>query len=461
VLNGKVDPAVPQSALAQMTAMVAGGMPIATIASQLATEIAQSVPNGNPDSASTLTKILTTALSPPGKAPPTTTAAQQVAALARRLTTIVTVVAREAENAGQQNDLSGSILDANAAKEIPASQKSAPISNGIDAGTLAESLLSQIVAQLQSGSSVPATATAAPAMASSAVAANAAAVSTIGSRPTLRTPQAPDQSSENPDPSQSAPASATTTSGSAADLLGRMIARAASVDARLNGSTPTPNALFARLIQTAAQASQTSGGSSSAFSWDQLHRFDKATALTGKTSNSTNATVAVGTAPSNAPTDTSANKATTQTAPVPYDPEAVIAQIVRGLSVRTADGAQEIRLSLQPEHLGDVSLKLTVDGNSVSATATAQNADVANTLSSNQHQLARAFADVGLKLTSFSVDVSGGNTPQQHRDSTQGFGRRFVVHETTDAATETDLDASPTFGPPTATPSAGLLNQLA
>jgi flagellar hook-length control protein FliK len=467
VLNvKKIDPSSP-GALAQLTTLVANGTPISTIASQLAADIVKSVdatsPSGTSD-ADALTKIITAGLSPPGKGPPTTTAAQQVVALARRLTTIVTAVAREADAAGQQNDLSGSILDADSAKETPAPLKTAPLSNGIDAGALVQSLLSQVAAQLQPGSVV-----------SAATTADAEGTSTVASRPTLRVAQdsSPGQGSGNSEATQAAAAA----TPSASDLLGRMVARAAAVDARLNGApavtavrsanrpTSTPSALFARLIQTVAQSSRSSGNPSSQSSWDQLRRFDKAAVTSTKTTVANAAAVPGNAAPATAnPGGKVAGPSTGQSAAAAYDPEAILSQVVRGLSIRTGDGTQEVRLNLQPEHLGEVSLKLIVDGSSVSASVVAQNADVANTLSSNQHQLARAFADAGLKLTSFTVDVSGGNTPgsPQQRDTTQGFGRHFAVHETTDAQTEADLDAVPTFGPPISTSAAaGLLNQLA
>jgi flagellar hook-length control protein FliK len=125
------------------------------------------------------------------------------------------------------------------------------------------------------------------------------------------------------------------------------------------------------------------------------------------------------------------------------DPSAIVEQVVRSMAMRTqSDGTSEVRMRLVPEHLGAITLSLKVDGSNVSATAVAQNADVRNALVAHQQQLARSLADSGLKLTSFSVNMSGGNAGQdQPRDRTSGFGRRYAVHEVT-AAGQTDSTES-------------------
>jgi flagellar hook-length control protein FliK len=125
------------------------------------------------------------------------------------------------------------------------------------------------------------------------------------------------------------------------------------------------------------------------------------------------------------------------------DPSAIVEQVVRSMTMRTqSDGTSEVRMRLVPEHLGAVTLSLKVDGSNVSATAVTQNADVRNALVAHQQQLARSLADSGLKLTSFSVNMSGGNAGQdQPRDRTSGFGRQYAVHEVA-AARQTDSTES-------------------
>jgi flagellar hook-length control protein FliK len=126
------------------------------------------------------------------------------------------------------------------------------------------------------------------------------------------------------------------------------------------------------------------------------------------------------------------SQASTVANQAPADNSAAIEQLVKSMAMRTgADGTSEMRLRLQPESLGTVTMKLTVDGNNVSANVVAQNGEARTALLAQQHTLARSLADSGLKLTSFTVDLSGGQTHDQTRDgNTSGFGRRYTVHET-------------------------------
>jgi len=148
-------------------------------------------------------------------------------------------------------------------------------------------------------------------------------------------------------------------------------------------------------------------------------------------------------------------------ASAPADPTAVIEQLVKGMSMRTgADGTSEMRLHLQPESLGTVTLKLTVDGNNVSANVVAQNGEARTALLAGQQHLARSLADSGLKLTSFTVDLSGGQQQDQRRDQTSGFGRKYAVLE--GPAADADSNESSSSGPallPSST--LGLLSYLA
>ncbi len=104
-------------------------------------------------------------------------------------------------------------------------------------------------------------------------------------------------------------------------------------------------------------------------------------------------------------------------------------------------------MRLQPDQLGDVSLKLTVTGNTITANVIAQNAHVRDLLLQNQQQLARSLSDAGLSLGNFSVDVSGGNAgftgqqaQQQHAQVKGAFGIAL--------AGEDEQWTDPRFGPP-------------
>jgi flagellar hook-length control protein FliK len=147
---------------------------------------------------------------------------------------------------------------------------------------------------------------------------------------------------------------------------------------------------------------------------------------------------------------------TPQTLPSQHtvDPNLVVDQILRGISLNTVDTTSTVRMRLVPEELGDVSVKLTIDGSSVSAQVMAQTPAAHDALVAGQGQLERALADAGLKLTSFNVDLAGGfasfQQQQQQQSSQQGQsnGRALLGGVDTPEADDSQLVAAPNFGPP-------------
>jgi flagellar hook-length control protein FliK len=137
--------------------------------------------------------------------------------------------------------------------------------------------------------------------------------------------------------------------------------------------------------------------------------------------------------------------------------------------------SSEIRLSLVPESLGDLSVKLTVNSSgTVDAHVVAQTADARDALVAGQTQLTRSLADAGLKLSSFNVDVnSGGFTgyqQQQQQQQQQSAQQRWASGshqllgglDAVESGDETALLAVPSFGPPlVAGQNLGHLNYLA
>jgi flagellar hook-length control protein FliK len=138
---------------------------------------------------------------------------------------------------------------------------------------------------------------------------------------------------------------------------------------------------------------------------------------------------------------------------VPIDHSAIADQVLRGAFLRNIGTSSEIRLSLVPETLGDVSVKLVVTAGSVAAHVVAETPEVRDALVAAQPQLTKSLADAGLKLTSFNVDVSGGGFAgfsQQHNGQPQSDGRArraTAVLDRDDAADDAQLAAIPSFGP--------------
>ncbi len=434
-----------------LTRLIQRGTPLSTIGTSIAQRVGDSVkkllagklPQNDLDRLSSkLAHAVSNALAPPGTAPPGT-AAQQAAALAQRLTDLVNALARDGGNgAGQQNEISGTLLDAITAKEPPAQQKTIGTpSTTLDVAKLVRSLLAAAVPSLQTQS------TQAP-----------------------PSPARPSSNASQPRISAESAAPAITIAN-APDLLARMLVRAAGADRNVNAhasaslaaapaipasdrGAPAPSLVAARLAASltsivanasGADAGGNGGSSGGAFAHDRNEPSFAPSSQTART-DATPATFAA--AMPTAHLQTLVQQLhETQSAQARTDANAVIAQLVKGMVMRTnAQGNSEIRLRLQPENLGDVTMKITVQGSQISANVVAQNADVKSALMNNQHHLARALAESGLTLAGFSVDVSGGDAGRdQSRERTGGFGRRYVVHELHGAteSAQPDLAAGP------------------
>jgi flagellar hook-length control protein FliK len=470
--------------LSQLTSLLQNGTSMATIVDQLAQSIGSSAAQqlAGKLSASDLdrlknsvTQTIANALSPPSNAPPGT-AAEQAAALAARLQNVVESIAREVQTGyGQQNELSGNILDANSAKELPAQQQTNGTSSTLDVSSLVSSLLSSVIAALkQQAQPSTATSTTSSAMASPTPVQLATAQQLIAPIAVQSSPASTldtallNQSTAN----AVAPQQPQLTMSNAPDLLARMLVRAAGADAQLNGSSGaattasdastgasalvpagsgtslTPSMLAARLAAILGEAdggvvaaSSSSGNTSTSTS--SGHTFGQ-----DLTQQSPTGTVASVVAPAANLSSQVQNAPQTGGTASTVDPDAIIEQMVKGMTMRTvAEGTSEIRLQLQPENLGQVTMRLSVSGNQVTANVIAQSADVRSALVANHQDLARSLNEAGLTLAGFSVDVSGGDAGQdQSKDRTAGFGRRYTVHELSGNTTAETTEAS-TPGP--------------
>lgn len=491
---------------AQLAALLQGGTSMATIVDQLAQSVGSSaakllagkMSTGDTDRLrNSITQTIAKALSPPSNAPPGTPA-QEAAALAARLRSVVESIARETQDgSGQQNEITGNLLDANSAKELPAQQQqSTGTSSPLDVSSVVRALLASVISTLSTPNSAATTAPTNVKAASSNVPAASAATAnaTTANVATLNQPLAVNLQSAldvttvpNSTPSTltagllsqsaanavAAQSTQSITMANAPDLLARMLVRAAGLDSQINGSSTasaqssagsqtagtatasalTPDMLAARFAALLAEVSPTGvagAASSGNTSTDPNsgHAFDQNLAQ----QDSSNSNAANNLLASSTTTGLASQVQTALQSAVSggtaVDANAVMEQMVKGMVMRTAvQGTSEIRLQLQPENLGQVTMRLTVSGNQVSANVVAQNADVSTALVANHQELARSLAEAGLTLTGFSVDVSGGDAGQdQSKDRTGGFGRRYVVHELSgDTTTEATQSGQ---GPP-------------
>ncbi|HTV73749.1 MAG TPA: flagellar hook-length control protein FliK [Candidatus Acidoferrales bacterium] len=482
------------SLLSQLTSLLQNGTPITNVVDQLAQSISSSVAKQLSSSYSqadldrlsnSVKETIANALAPPSKAPPGT-AAQEAAALAARLQSVVEAIAREAQSgSGQQNDIAGNILDADSAKEIPAQTQTNGTSSTLDVSSLVRSLLASAIAALSAPSSnAPATtlssAKPVPSLPSTVMQTTSSVVAQASMQDISQniSQNVPQQSASSTlanglltQSTANAVASQSNISMSnAPDLLARMLVRAAGVDAQVNGdanaaaagsATPAPAnaagtpvlsptmlaARFAALLgdaDSAAVTASTPSGNTSTGS-NAGHTFDQEFGQQTPSGASAASLIATPNASSSQAQNAPQSAATGTT----VNMNDVIEQMVSSMTMRTvAQGTSEIRLQLQPEDLGQVTMRLTVSGSQVSANVVAQNGDVGNALIANHQQLARSLSEAGLTLSGFSVDVSGGDAGKdQSKDRTAGFGRRYTVHELSGSTTAETNEASDP-GPP-------------
>lgn len=436
---------------------------MATIVQQLSAEIAKLLGNHAADPKHPVvlpiarpprTPLGNAGASPPNTGPPNPAATTQAEALTKNLRRLIAELVSEqqtAATAGQQSRFPGQILDAESAKDIPAQQTNTATGLMPGAASLVESTLAALAAAL------------APA---SATAAHAPSPRPIHADP-LRAPQTPAPAGKQASPQPQVP-----------DVLARMVARAASANQRLpapplstiafpsghpadaGAGTPsssvvqaapesnkpsltaltlTPAQVMQRLAAVIAEHTAQDGGADSG----QPESRQSSPGLPARASGTPITPISFGAAFS-AQTASAAHAADVASAQgsasrgSAVDPQSVIEQVVKSIAIfQPGNGTSQVRLHLQPEHLGDVTLRLTVQGNSVSANVVAQNADVRQVLMANQQQLARTLADAGLTLGGFSVDVSGGNsdsssqrqTPQPRTVKSVANGSAFTVDE--------------------------------
>ena len=434
------------------------------------------------------------ALSPPGTAPPTSAQQEAATLVQRFTGIVNGLARGQTTIKGQKNEISGTLLDAISAKEPPAPTTTTPpptastpaidealssllsllpnhaASNAIASGRTAASNLVASTG-LPTASSLVQTTGAIP-RSSPEPAKAEPAPSVLDTLPTLTslanfaappTPPLPHAGTapEPPvrDTSFSAPSvTPNANAGQNLDLLGRMIARAAGTDATLTAARaaagePSSPATFATasfatagltgapspgqldsgqmLRLTAMLTAAAEGGAGSTGS----HLSSGFGSSTGRDSSSfgnqtSNAALGFAIPSLHGAANAAAPSAAAPTSQ-PLDVQALAEQMIAGMQLRTAsDGSSQMQIKLVPEHLGEVAVKLTVSGTNVTANVVAQNADTRTALLANHQQLARSLADSGLKLTGFSVDVSGGKQQDRGSDGKgPGLGRRYTIHE--------------------------------
>jgi flagellar hook-length control protein FliK len=492
--------------------LLAAGDSVQSIVQQLAGALANAFAGqfgGNLAQIQTqLQSTFASALSPPGNGPPASTA-DLASTLAQRFRQVADLAAGVIGETGQSNRLfAGSFSDAVTAaggQPAPGSTNGTTTADSIasDAaalfasltasqgdgktvastapaiGTNGDTLLGRILARAAAASStVTSTSAPAPAPAAAPAPSNGSAASAaLVDRAIAAATALLANVSAAPAAPSSLPATPTVAT-LPADVLAASASRAlAAASTTTDATAPaTPSTLtptIAAFVKAFSAALDAASGTASTSSSDKTQdQPDAGTATVTPVTVDSSQAPTIGAFAPVAPSlhvDALAANPTSTPAPhaAPADPNAVIDQVLRGAFLNTTGDLSTVRLKLVPDSLGDVSVKLAINGSSVAAQVVAQTPAAHDALVAGQAQLTRALSDAGLKLTSFSVSLGGGFTSFQQQQQHSGqqpssSGRRLLLGDVDTSETDdTSLSAIPSFAPPaTAATGWGAYNYL-
>jgi len=470
----------------QIAAALNAGQSVSSVVTQLAnslaTKVAAKLGISTDDARKRLEAAFTAALSPPGTStgPPLATAQQALALAQTFLQTASVATGVATGESGQLNRLVGTDLDAEQAKATPAQTTTTPLGTAQNAQAVAASAaagadiaaLARLAAPSSSDSPLgDGRSVALPSGVEARSTGGSTLLGRVLTRAALVAPATTASTTAAPAASVSSAAddvvdallgetSAGQSFGSATPDATAAPASAAAETASPPAATATQTvAAFLQAFTTALSSSASATTAAATLGASGKNPSPDPRLLVPGSSTTETATAFVPSVPAfsidqaSTPTSTAAPSTAAQTA----DPSAIVEQVLRGAFLQTNGTSSTIRLSLVPEHLGDVSVKMSVDATgNVSAHVTAQTAEAGHALTQGQAQLTRSLAEAGLKLTSFTVDVSnsglGGNASGQQQSSQQSStGRRTLIaglDADAPSGDESALLAVPTFGPP-------------
>jgi flagellar hook-length control protein FliK len=93
--------------------------------------------------------------------------------------------------------------------------------------------------------------------------------------------------------------------------------------------------------------------------------------------------------------------------------------IERQVVAAVRDGADTIRMQLYPPGLGQIIIRLTMDGSKLKLTTSANSSDAADSLRSIEGDLREALSVGGLELTGFDVSEDGEGGHKNHKNTSE------------------------------------------
>ena len=100
-------------------------------------------------------------------------------------------------------------------------------------------------------------------------------------------------------------------------------------------------------------------------------------------------------------------------ASITADPVQVMQQIIAHVKTAAPESFSELRMTLRPEHLGDVTLRIAVQNGVVMAMFVAENQRIKEIIESNFNQLREALAEQGIEISELFVSVNGEDNPEE------------------------------------------------
>ncbi|HYH02620.1 MAG TPA: flagellar hook-length control protein FliK [Bacillota bacterium] len=141
-------------------------------------------------------------------------------------------------------------------------------------------------------------------------------------------------------------------------------------------------------------------------------------------------------------------EANLKTEPV-VNKQEVFSQLVEQAKLMVNQGQSEMELSLKPEHLGKLKLKIAVDQQVVTAQFTVESEQVKQIIETNLVQLRKLLQDTGAQVENLTITVGQQDAGTNFSQQSNSDGHRSRSHQTAALVTKEGLDFAPEITKPT------------
>ncbi|MDP4177060.1 MAG: flagellar hook-length control protein FliK [Bacillota bacterium] len=119
--------------------------------------------------------------------------------------------------------------------------------------------------------------------------------------------------------------------------------------------------------------------------------------------------------------------------------------MIKNFKYMDKNGIKEMTVKIVPKELGEVVIKLTMEGNIIKASVTAANKDTYNLLNSNLHEIVNKLTNENMKIQSFNINLYNGDAAflnqnsDNHNFSRQQDGRNSSNRRDNDINTNIEV----------------------